>query len=389
MLMLLDEYEGTTVMPPKRSPSDNGVVSTTAGERVTMQDVARVAGVSNSSISNYINGNFQRLGPEARTRIGLAIAELGFRPNQAARQLKTGTSRGIALVVPSIVNPFNGQLVFAIEQAAVKAGYGVHLCNTMRDPKLEKDFLDNMVGVGLTNLITIAPLNARRGFYATRTDLSVVAIDALRTDLKLTRVDTVNLDHELAIKLAVEHLYGLGHRQIVYVTDSLITHSRVMRLSGFKKAMKERGLSETGVVLFGQDGNAPDIADAEMVDVGRYAATKVIALDPHPTAVIAFNDMIALGLLASFRANGISVPNDISLVGVDDVWVSQLSFPGLTTIRQPVEAMARAAIDRIVTSSSAPTGPGSDTMFLPELIVRETCARPLDRPSRIRKRPSG
>jgi DNA-binding LacI/PurR family transcriptional regulator len=387
-MVLLCECEELIVMPPKRSAQDEGVPTDGSAERVTIQDVAKAAGVSNSSVSNYMNGNLNRLGPDARVRIGEAIARLDFRPNQAARQLKTGKTRGIALVVPSIVNPFNGQLVFSIEQAAVKAGYGVHLCNTMRDARLEKDFLDSMVGFGVTNLITIAPLNTRRGYYANRNDLAVVAVDASRADLKLGRVDTVNLDHEAAIELAVEHLFNLGHRQIAYVTDPLITHSRVMRLSGFKKAMSERELSTNGVVVLERDRGERDIADAEMLDVGRFAAADVTSLKPRPTAVIAFNDMIALGLLASFRASGISVPNDISLVGIDDVWVSQLSFPALTTVRQPVEAMGRAAVDRIVMPNQAPIGPGSDTLFLPELISRDTCAMPPRTPTRVRKPPA-
>lgn len=373
-------------MPAKRRPNEDGSTSGTHAERVTIQDVAKAAGVSNSSISNYMNGNLHRLGVDTRGRIRDAIASLDFHPNQAARQLKTGKTKGIALVVPSIVNPFNGHLVFSIEQAAVKAGYGVHLCNTMRNPKLEKDFLDNLVGIGVTSLITIAPNNSRNGFYSMRSELSVVAIDANRTDLKLAKVDTVNMDHEAAVALAAEHLYKLGHRQIAYVTDPLITHSRVMRLSGFKKAMKEYGLSDEGVVLLERGGDVPDLADAEMVEVGRHAASEVLALSPRPTAVIAFNDMIALGLLASFRSGGTSVPNDISLVGVDDVWVSQLSYPALTTVRQPIEAMARVAIDRIVMPTSE-SGPGSDTTFLPELIVRETCAEPKSTSQRLQKSP--
>jgi DNA-binding LacI/PurR family transcriptional regulator len=369
------------VMPPKRgSPADGA-------DRVTIQDVAKAAGISVSSVSNYMNNRFHRLGTETRTRIATAIAELDFRPNQAARQLKTGKARVIALVVPSIVNPFNGQMVFSIEQAAVKAGYRVHLCNTMRDPKLEKEFLDNLAAVGVADLITIAPLNTRRGYYSAWSDLSIVAVDANRLDLKLARLDTVNLDHEAAIGMAVEHLFALGHRRIAYVTDPLITHSRVMRLSGFKKAMKDRELDDSQAVVLERHQSALDIADAQMVEVGRDAASDVAALSPRPTAIIAFNDMIALGLLATFRSAGIAVPKDMSIIGVDDAWISQLSFPALTTIRQPIEAMAAAAVESVLKPSAAPTSAGSDTIFLPELVIRDTCAKPQEEAAtHIRKR---
>lgn len=368
--------EKMAITRPKRTRRKTMEVPVEAGERVTIQDVAKAAGVSNTSVSNYMNGRLERLGPKTRARIAEAVVKLGFRPNQAARQLKTGKTKGIALVVPSIVNPFNGQLVFAIEQAAVKAGFAVHLCNTMREDAVERRFLDNLVGIGVSDLITVAPLITRKGFYNAQSELSVVAVDADRSDLRLPRLDTINFNHEAAIELAVEHLYDLGHRRIAYVTDSIITYSRRKRLAGFKTAMICRGLESDLVVELDADHGARDIADAEMLEVGRDAAPEVLALARRPTAVIAFNDMIALGLLASFRQAGLSIPGDLSLVGIDDVWVSQLSYPALTTIRQPIEAMGVAAVDRIVNPLAAADGGGSDTLFLPELIVRETCGKP-------------
>ena len=375
-----DEHMETT--RPKRSERRSSAQGTAsvdvAADRATIQDVAKAAGVSNTSVSNYMNGRLEKLGLDTRARIAEAVERLGFKPNQAARQLKTGKTKGIALVVPSIVNPFNGQLVFAIEQAAVKAGYAVHLCNTMRDNAVEKRFLENLVGLGVSDLITIAPLSARKGFYGPQSDFSVVAIDADRSDLRLPRLDTINFNHEVAIDLAVEHLYDLGHRRIAYVTDPMITYSRRKRLAGFKAAMESRGLQSDLLVELDADHGARDIADAEMLEVGRSAAPEVLKLHPRPTAVVAFNDMIALGLLARFRQAGLSVPGDLSLVGIDDVWVSQLSYPALTTVRQPIEAMGVAAVDRIVNPLAGAVGGGSDTLFLPELTVRETCGEPSD-----------
>lgn len=362
-------------MPQKQGrPERNSRVI--SGARATIQDVAKAADVSVSSVSNYMNDRLNRLGLDAQIRIAGAIAELEFRPNQAARQLKTGKTKAIALVVPSIVNPFNGQLVFAIEQIAMKQGYTVHLCNTMRDPKVEQHFLDNLMTVAITNLITIAPINSRRGYYSAWSDLSIVAIDANRHDLKLPRLDTINLDHETAIRLAVEHLFELGHRRIAYVSDPVITHSRVMRLSGFKQAMSDLDLDESLVVVLDAHQSALDIADARMVEVGHDAASEILALSPRPTAIVAFNDMIALGLLASFRSSGVLVPRDFSIVGIDDTWISQLSFPGLTTIRQPIEAMASAAVEHIIKPSAISASAGSDSILLPELVCRDTSAEP-------------
>lgn len=361
-------------MAPKKMKIESVDRMIKSAGRVRIQDVAAAAGVGTSSVSNFLNDRMQRLSPETRQRIAEAIKALDFRPNQAARQLKTGKKNVIAVVAPSIVNPFMGEMVFAIEQAAFSAGYGVYLCNSMRDARLEKRFLDNLAGSGVNDLITVAPLLTRRGpYHVGNDDLSIVAIDANRADMGLTKVDTINVDHESAIALAVEHLYELGHRHIVYVTDPVITFSRAMRLSGYRKAMKSRDLSDDSIIAVER---TTDVADVYMVEIGREAALKVAASNPRPTAVVAFNDMIALGLLAGLRTAGISVPADISIVGVDDIWAGQLFSPALTSVRQPTQSMASAAVDRIVSPGKARVGAGSDTTFQPALIKRDTTASP-------------
>jgi DNA-binding LacI/PurR family transcriptional regulator len=361
-------------MPPKSTKDSAAATSGKADTRVRIQDVAQAAQVSNSSVSNYLNDRFHRLSPETRGKIAEAIASLGYHPNQAARQLKTGKRSVLAVTAPSIINPFNGGLVLAIEQAAFEAGYGVYLCNTMRDPRLEKRFLDSLNGSGVAHLISVAPHLTRRGPYsAGRDDLSIVAVDASRADMGLAHVNTINMDHEAALQLAVDHLYGQGHRRFAYVTDPIITFSRVMRLAGFHKSLARHGLVDQAVITAERN---EDIADINMVDVGREAASQLVALTPRPTAVIAFNDMIALGLLTGLRAAGLAVPRDLSLIGIDDIWAGQVSSPALTSVRQPIEAMAAAAVERIVRSDKSHAGAGSDTVFQPTLIVRETTDAP-------------
>jgi DNA-binding LacI/PurR family transcriptional regulator len=340
--------------------------------RTRIQDVAQAAGVSITSVSNYLNNRHQRLGADARARIAQAISDLGFRPNQAAQQLKTGKKSVIGLVAPSIVNPFNGGMVFAIEQAAFRSGYGVYLCNTMRDRRIERRFMENLGASNVTDLITVAPILSRRGAGpVVRDNLSIVAVDASRADMGLPRVDTINVDHEAAIELAVDHLYELGHRHIAYVTDPIITYSRAMRRSGFDRSMARRDLDASAVLTVER---TQDIADLNMVEAGKLAAAQLLSLAKRPTAVVAFNDMIALGLMTELRVAGVSVPKDLSLVGVDDIWTGQLFSPALTSIRQPIEAMAEAAVERIVNPVNSQIGAGSDTTFQPALIVRDTTA---------------
>jgi DNA-binding LacI/PurR family transcriptional regulator len=366
--------ETVGAMVTKNIKSTGSGLQSKGGGRVRIQDVALAAGVGTSSVSNYLNNRLQRLSPDTRNRIAAAIEKLDFRPNQAAQQLKTGKKNVIAVVSPSIVNPVMGEMVFAIEQAAFRSGYGVYLCNSMRDARLEKRFLDNLAGSGVSDLITVAPLLTRKGpYHVGNDDLNIVAIDAGRSEMGLARVDTVNVDHEAAMSLAVEHLHGLGHRRIAYVTDPVITFSRAMRLKGYQDSIKRYGLSDATLVTVGR---ATDVADVHMVEVGKDAASLVAKATPRPTAVIAFNDMIALGLMTGLRSVGIAVPEDVSVVGIDDIWAGQLFSPALTTVRQPVEAMAGAAVERAVSPDRAQFGAGVDTKLQPALVIRETTAGP-------------
>lgn len=356
-------------MVARKSSSSGRLKAGPTPPRVTIQDVARAAGVSGSSVSNYMNRHFERLGEEARLRIKEAIAELNFRPNRVARQLKTGRTDAIALIVPSVVNPYSGELVLAIEQEASRAGYGVHMCNTMRSSAIETDFLDRLADIGVRRLITISPMNSTCGFYyAAREDVSIVAIDASRDDFNLPSLRTVNLDHRAAMDMAVGHLRDLGHDSIAYVTDSLITHSRVDRMRGFELAVERYRIRASDIVMVENRERVVDIADLHMVDAGRRAAAEVASLSSRPTAVVAFNDMIAHGLMAGFRAAGIAVPSDISLIGVDDIWMNEAASPGLTSIRHPVAEMAKATIGHLSPSKDDPP----DKVLLPSLVVRQT-----------------
>lgn len=360
-------------MAARKSSSAGGSKSKSAPPRVTIQDVARAAGVSGSSVSNYMNRHFERLGDETQQRIKEAIAQLNFRPNRVARQLKTGRTDAIALIVPSVVNPYCGELVLAIEQEASRAGYGVHMCNTMRSSAIETDFLDRLADIGVRRIITVSPMNSTCGlYYGSREDVSIVAIDASRDDFNLPGLRTVNLDHQAAMDMAVAHLRGLGHERIAYVMDSLITHSRVDRMKGFVAAVERYDIRASDIVMVENRERGVDIADLHMVDAGRRAAADVIALAPRPTAVVAFNDMIAHGLMAGLRTAGVSVPSDISLIGVDDIWMNEAASPGLTSIRHPIAEMAKATIRHLSPAASDP----DDYVLLPSLVVRQTTRPP-------------
>ncbi|CAO3435248.1 LacI family DNA-binding transcriptional regulator [Azospirillum doebereinerae] len=338
---------------------------------VNIQDVARAAGVSPASISNYLNGRQDRMRADTRARIQQAIETLGYKPNAAARQLKTGHSPMVGLLVPTVANPFFGELAVAVERAAQEADLHVILCNTLRDPAREHQFAEELAAYGVRGLITASTLvdNETMAGLAQR-GIVRVSFDALSDS------DSVTLDNPAAAAMAVAHLAGLGHRRIAYATGPTGTFNRAARFDGFKAEAERLALTETTVLVEDTSRSDSVFGDTDLPELGRRLARRIAAATPRPTAVLAVNDMTALGILAELRVLGLRVPEDVSVVGIDDIGLATLLHPALTTIRQPLARMAETAIGRLALRLAGDTGPGTRTVFPPELVVRASSGPP-------------
>lgn len=346
----------------------------------TIQKVARAAGVSAASVSNYLNGRAGRVGADTADRIAAAIQALDYRPNGVARQLKTGRTPMIGLLVPTVSNPFFAELAVAIERVARRHGCGVLLCNTLRASATEREALDRLASFGVRGLVTASALDdAATWALAARRRTRVVAVDVRREDVGDGWVDAISLDNRRAGALAVEHLIVLGHRHLVHVTAPGEARSRVHRRAGFLEAAAAAGLPAPAVLV----GEAPcrDVAcaDTDLLELGRRIAADIATMRPRPTGVLALNDMTAIGVLGGLRELGLRVPADISVVGIDDILLGRLFTPALTTVRQPVDRMAEAAVERLLARLDGDDRPPDETLFPPELIVRETTGTNPDR----------
>jgi DNA-binding LacI/PurR family transcriptional regulator len=339
-------------------------------------DVAHRANVSVSTVSNYLNRRLERMAPATQARVQRAISELAFSPSRVARQLKTGQSDIIGLVVPSVANPFFGQLAMAIQTAAQARGYQTLLYNTRRDADSELAIARELAAFGVRGLVTgSAPLNEQHASALADCGLAVVAFDARARNLRDARVDVVSLDNAAAMALAVSHLVELGHRRIVYVTAPTQTASRTGRLAGFKQAVALHGLEPQASIheiMVAGESHGDDM----IAELGRSAASTIAALSPRPTAVVAMNDILAIGLSAGFREAGLSIPDALSLVGIDDLFLASLCNPPLTTVRQPLGQMAEAAIESIVARLEGRSPGQRNFIFAPEIVVRQSTAGP-------------
>ena len=336
----------------------------------TIDDVARHAGVSISTVSNVLNGRESRMRTETLARVQQAIAELGFRPNQSARRLKTGHMPMIGLLVPSIANPFFGSLVRWVEEAAIARGYGVLLCNTQRSADRELEYAQAFMAQGVKCVILGSSLQAQQHLAPLiEGGLAAVSFDRTAQHAPLP-MDYVSLDNHRAGAMAAEHLLALGHRKLVYVSAPVRSVSRVARLDGAREACARAGVKlETHVsdVTVAQ-------AEMEMAEIGRAAAHALKKQRGKATGFVAMNDMVAIGLMAGLRDAGRQVPDDVSVVGIDDLFLGQYISPTLSTVRQPMQAMATAAVERVLARLKAIDEPPHELVFMPELVVRESTA---------------
>ena len=341
-----------------------------------IQDVASRAGVSTSTVSNVLNGRSNRMAKETLARVEAAIAELRYRPNTTARQLKTGHTPMLGLLVPSIANPMYGFIAREIEtQAQERYGFRIMIGNTYRDKDKEARFFDDLMAHGVRGVIIISSLVDEQHFEsAGERGLVVVSYDRRATPGVESGIDHVSVDNFEAARMATMHLIAQGHRQLAFVTAAGITMSRREKINGFMAAAASAGLTASAQVIEGTP--VQEYGDSMMSELGRIEAAKLAERHEaeRPTGVVAVNDMMALGLMAGFREAGLSVPADVSVVGMDDVFLSALMHPALTTVRLPVSEMAHTIVERVMSRLADPSLPTGEFMFQPSLVVRGSVA---------------
>ncbi len=347
-----------------------------------MADVARRAGVSTATVSRVLAG-VGPARPATRARVREAALALGFRPSGIARSLKLQTTRTIGLIVTDIENPYFPELVRAIEDAANAAGYVVLLCNAANDPDREAGYLDLLVERRVDGIVIAASgLGDHHQQWLARSPLPVALVNCAVAGVPLP---TIASDNRGGGRLAVEHLLALGHRRIGHLTAPARNIDGPDRLAGAQDAM--RTAADRDAVLTVTVGS-PDVTG------GQQAMLELLALTPATTAVFAYNDLMAIGAMRAVRALGRRVPQDISVVGFDDVTLAAYVDPPLTTIAQLTAEMGRWAFGALAREmerdASAARVPGSrvdaaqpdaptagETVRLPvTLRVRESTAPP-------------
>lgn len=301
-----------------------------------LADVAREAGVSPATVSRHLNGRI-RLPQATRDRIDAAIARLGYRPNALAQRLSTGRSQAIGLVVPDIANPFFAAIAHGAGIAARAAGYSLSLSLTDGDAAREIEALqglDTNAAEGI--ILAIGRPDPRVLAAVRRRGRQVVLLDE---DLPGAEVPRVIVENAEGARLATSVLTRAGHRRIALVAGPQDAMSTGERLSGFAAAMAAAGIPvRPDWILYGDYSRAH----------GRAAGLRLLRADDRPTGIVALADVIAIGVIEAAAECGLAVPEQLSVTGFDDMEFADLLRPALTTVRQPIAAMGRLAVQRLL-----------------------------------------
>lgn len=325
---------------------------------MSIKDVARAAGVSTATVSHVIN-NTRFVSTETRERVLRAVEECNYYPSEAARDLVSGRSRILGLIVSDITNPFFPELVKSIENAGFERGYDVILSNTDYDPARTSHYVRRLIERQVAGVaLMTSELDASLVVELARRHVPVVILDM---DAPGVNMSNLCIDYERGIDEAVRHLCALGHERIAFVGGPSRLRSAVRRRAAFSQSFR-RCLP---------DAPPPAFVESDFkFDGGRHAARELLARAPAPTAFVAANDMMALGVLQECRAAGLDVPGDVSIVGFDDVAFASISQPALTTVCLPRGEMGRLAVGALLETVDHPERRGVERRVQTYLIER-------------------
>jgi LacI family transcriptional regulator len=336
-------------------------------DQATIRDVARHAGVSTATVSRVLAG-IGRPRPEIVTAVLAAVSELEYRPSAIARSLKLRSTRTLGLIVTDIENPFFPELVRAADDAAHDRGYTILLGSAADDGERAMRYLDLMVDRRVDGLIVASSaVTERHWAWLLRAPVPVVVVNAEPGALG---VPVIASDNTAGTRLAVEHLVALGHRQIGYISGPAAYTAAGPRLVGFQKACLDAGLPAEA---------SPVVAGQARVDSGEHGVARLLEIQPAMTAICCYNDLTAIGALRALRAMGRSVPEDVSVVGFDDIAAAAWVDPSLTTVVQQKGAMGRLAVERLAEaiSSAVPAGLAApEVVRLPVTLLQRRSSGP-------------
>ena len=331
-------------------------------EPVSLATLAAHLGLSQAAISRVLNRvpAAQSIPAATQERIFAAAQQFNYRPNVLARSLRRGHSMTIGVLVPEISEGYATLVLAGLEQGLLQAGYVFFLCSHHHHAEVVERAQMQLMERAVDGLVAIDTTLVHHGLLPTAT---------VSCPERLGGTTDITLDQRLGARLAIEHLYQLGHRQIAVIRGQAFSSDTEPRWRAIEQAAQEFGLRLDPKLVTQLEGDAPTH------EPGYLATQRLLSAGARFTALFAFNDVSAIGAVRALREAGLQVPAEVSVVGFDDVQSAAFQNPALTTVRQPLYAMGTLAAETIVKAITTPGWAVEPLVVEPELIVREsTCA---------------
>ncbi|PAR32734.1 substrate-binding domain-containing protein [Vibrio metoecus] len=327
----------------------------------TMKDIARLAGVSTSTVSHVINKS-RFVSDEIAERVNNAAQQLNYAPSALARSLKMNRTKTIGMLVTTSTNPFFGEVVKGVERSCYHKGYNLILCNTEGDNQRMKASINTLLQKRVDGLLLMCSTleGERLDVFDRYPDIPVVVMDWGPILFASDKIQDNSLQGGY---MAAKHLIECGHKEIGCITGPLIRHQAQMRYEGYKRALAEAGIAIN-----------PDwIVESDFECEGGYQAfEKLYERGKLPSSLFVCNDMMAMGVIQAASQRGLRVPDDLSLIGYDDVHIAKFMTPALTTIHQPKYRLGKAAVDTLLYRLENPDTTAQVVQLEPTLVVRSS-----------------
>ncbi|MEV0582587.1 LacI family DNA-binding transcriptional regulator [Nonomuraea sp. NPDC050310] len=327
----------------------------------TIYDVARHAGVSAATVSRVANGR-ATVDPVLAERVRQAMSELKYRPNAVARNLRKSRTTLWAVIISDVGNPFFTAMVRGVEDVAQQAGFSVVLCNSDEDPAKEGRYVTAALDEQMAGVI-ISP--SGRATHVNRLVEAGVPVVMIDRQVRGSSVDTVLVDNEHGAELATAHLIEAGYERIACITGPRRLSTAAQRLRGYQRALRAHGRAVPAEL----------IKYADFREEGGYAAMAELLRESRPDAVFATNNLMTVGAVECLVDQGVRIPEEVGVVGFDNIPWAHLVRPSLTTVGQPTYDLGRTAALLLAERIAEPTRPATSVTLHTRLHVRESSVR--------------
>jgi len=340
---------------------------------ITMKDVARLAGVSPITVSRVISSP-EQVKPATQAKVLKAIEELNFKPNQIARSLVTNRTDTIGLLLSNIANPYYPEFILGLETMARSLGKNVIICNAQDYETAAKNLdllLEKRVdGIVITSF-EFESLKLQEKFHTDLENLvhlqhKTTPIVLLDPNPRSTTLSCVEVDNYLAGRIAMDHLFSLGHRRIAHISVERDANVWIERMRAYKDAFRRNGLE--------MDAGLVELLPVEDVRQAQEASVRLLQRSPRPTAIFAGNDLLAVGAIHAAHQLGIKVPEQLSIIGIDGIVIGEQIYPRLTTVAHPQNKVGEVAVQLLIDKING-ADDNSSIILKSALVIRESTAQ--------------